>query len=81
MVTSVAAGVPVAVPARGYAALKSYLKEYRAVIEFESAADLHANRLDRAAIKVLHERAWEARPNFVARRHGAKLRAFLHSFN
>ena len=81
LITSVAAGIPVAIPSRGYSASKSYLKEYPAVIEFDSPSDLIARLSDRDAIQRLKEVAWNSRPAFAARRHASTLQDFLASFN
>jgi hypothetical protein len=77
LITSVAAGVPVAVPAQGYTASKSYLKSYPAVIEFDSPGDLRQALADRPRVADWQNAAWAARQNYTAERHGGALRAFL----
>lgn len=78
LITSVAGGVPVAIPARGYAASKSYLKDYPAVIAFDSSAELQSVLADRARVADLRNAAWDARRNYTARRQGPALCAFLN---
>jgi hypothetical protein len=77
LLSSVAAGVPVAVPRHGYAASKHYLRNYDAVIEFENPADLKAKLSDRGAVRELREKAWAARHRYTAEAQGADLAAFL----
>jgi len=77
LVTSVAAGVPIAVPRQGYHAVKSYLRDYPPVIEFDSAGGLAETLDDRQLVSRLRDSAWVTRQNYVARRHGATLQEFL----
>jgi hypothetical protein len=77
LITSAAAGVPVAVPARGYTASKSYLREYPAVVEFDSPGELRDALADRPRVAGLRDAAWAARPNYAAERHAPALGAFL----
>lgn len=77
LVTSVAAGAPIAIPRHGYAAVKSYLADYPAVVEFETASDLAAALADRSQIARLREAAWNSRGNYDATRHGPTLARFL----
>ena len=76
LVTSVAAGVPIAIPRQGYAAAKSYLKNYP-VIQFDSPQDLAEQLADRPKIAALREAAWNARPNYAAAAHGPAFAQFL----
>ncbi|MDA0590616.1 MAG: hypothetical protein O2820_21620 [Planctomycetota bacterium] len=57
--------------------MKSYLADYPAVVEFETASDLAAALADRSQIARLREAAWNARGNCDATRHGPKLARFL----
>src|SRR5207247_7995455 len=50
LITSVAAGVPVAIPKQGYSAAKSYLKDYPAVIQFDSPDNLRKAISDRQCV-------------------------------
>ena len=77
LITSVAAGVPIAIPKRGYSAAKSHLKDYPAVIEFESPSDLAQTLADRPRISDLRDAAWNSRQYYAASQHGADLRRFL----
>ena len=77
VITSAAAGVPIAVPKQGYSATKSYLNGYPALIEFESADDLSQTLADRQRISSLRSAAWSARSNYAAERHAESLQMFL----
>lgn len=77
LLSSVAAGVPIAIPRKGYAASKTYLRDYAAVIEFDTAGDLRSQLDDRKLIHELRERAWDARHRYVAENHAAELTRFL----
>jgi hypothetical protein len=77
LITSVCAGVPVAIPKQGYAGAKSYLKDYPAVIEFESPSFLAKALADRDRITKLKDEAWGARHRYNSKRHGPVLTAFL----
>ena len=77
MISSVAAGVPIALPAQGYRASKAYLAKYPALIEFTSIADLARQLADREQVAALRHAAWEARRHYAAEVHGADLTNFL----
>jgi hypothetical protein len=77
LITSVAAGVPVAVPRSGYHGLKQYLVDYPALIEFDDPVDLHRQLQDRPRIRHLHNQAWAARSHYAAERHAAALSDFI----
>ena len=77
LITSVAAGAPIAIPSEGYVAAKEYLKDYPAVIEFDSPGHLAQTLADRSHITRLRQAAWNARQNYSATRHGADLQRFL----
>lgn len=78
LLTSVAAGIPVAVPSQGYTGLKQYLADYPAMLTFDNAQDLHAQLSDRARIRHLHEQAWQARHRYAAEQHAPRLQQFIH---
>jgi len=80
LITSVAAGVPIAVPAKGYAGVKSYLHEYPAVFQFETAVDLKLQLDNRSRVESVRDRAWNARKNYAAESHGEALASFLTQF-
>jgi hypothetical protein len=81
LLTSVTAGVPIAIPKQGYPASKSYLREGGyPMIEFDSPRDLHEALSDRARVNELRDQAWAARQNYAAERHGPALRNFLEQF-
>jgi hypothetical protein len=50
VITSVNAGIPIAIPKTGYDACKEYLYDYKAVIEFDSPEDLKERLLDRQMV-------------------------------
>ncbi|MFM2052457.1 MAG: hypothetical protein RL456_494 [Pseudomonadota bacterium] len=77
LITSVAAGVPIALPEQGYQGSKEYLARYPAVIQFRSMADLAAQLADRGRVAELREQAWKARHHYAAEAHGPALAAFL----
>lgn len=79
LLTSVAAGVPVAVPRQGYTGLKQYLADHPGMIEFDDAGHLHAQLADRALVKRLREQAWQARGQYTAERHASSLKQFINS--
>ena len=79
LITSVAAGVPIAIPSSGYEGSKSYLENYPAMIEFESVNSLARQLADRPQMRKLREAAWQARENYTAQAQGARLQAFLES--
>jgi hypothetical protein len=76
LLTSVAAGIPIAIPAQGYAAAKSYLKQYPAVIEFNSPADLAEKLAVRSDIERLHRAASDARSHYTAKSQAEQLERF-----
>lgn len=73
LLSSVAAGVPIAIPRRGYAACKTFLRDYGAMIEFDSPADLLEQLQDRGRVRELQERAWHARGQYAAEQQGPAL--------
>lgn len=77
LITSVTAGVPIAIPKEGYSASKAYLKSYPAVIEFDSADSLARTLADRPLIASLRNAAWKARLNYTAAGYGRALQQFL----
>lgn len=79
LITSVAAGVPIAVPSKGYTGPKSYLKRYPAVFEFDSPAHLMQQLQDRVRVQEARDAAWEARALYTAEMQGAGLASFLSS--
>lgn len=77
LITSVSAGLPIAIPAQGYEGAKSYLSDYPAVLTFDSPQDLKQQLSDRARVRDLKEAAWSARGLYAADRHGERLHRFL----
>jgi len=68
LVASVTAGIPIAIPAEGYAASKEYLREYPAVIEFASADDLAKRLGDRPAMARMRIVAAEKSAGYIGER-------------
>ncbi|RZI86267.1 MAG: hypothetical protein EOP38_01775 [Rubrivivax sp.] len=81
LITSVAAGVPVAVPRKGYTGLKQYLVNYPAMLEFDHGQDLHEQLADRARMAQLHEQAWQSRQHYTAEQQAPLLQRFLEGLN
>jgi hypothetical protein len=79
LLTSVAAGVPIAIPAAGYNGSKEYLADYPAVLQFDSVASLKQQLADREHIRALREAAWKARRKYSAEAQADVLAQFLAS--
>jgi hypothetical protein len=79
LATSVAAGIPIAIPSMGYAGPKQYLAEYPAVLEFDSVPDLKRKLEDRQHIQALRQATWQARKLYTAEAQGDLLAQFLES--
>ena len=79
LITSVGAGVPIALPRNGYAASRSYLEEYPATILFESIEELKRALLDRVRIEEMRAAAWQARKRYSAESQSSVLVEFLRS--
>lgn len=77
LITSVAAGVPIAVQSTGYAGALEYLAEHPGVIRFSSIADLQQQLSDRARIDTLRDAAWKARELYAAEAQAPVLLAYL----
>lgn len=77
LISSVAAGVPIAVPRAGYKAAKSYLARYGAMIEFDDWFDLREKLQDRANVQALKDRAWAGRLEYCAEETGQDFRVLV----
>jgi hypothetical protein len=77
LITSVAAGVPIAIPRQGYQASKNYLSDYPAMIEFDTATELYAFLSDRSHVQELRTAAWKARWNYTAEGQAQHVLPFL----
>lgn len=77
LISSVAAGVPIAIPKRGYEGAKQYLADHGAVFEFEDAADLRRQLSDRSHVQAYRDRAWEVRSRYTAQAQAPLLAALL----
>jgi hypothetical protein len=77
LIAGVAAGIPIAIPRRGYEAAKEYLINYRSVILFDSAEELWAVLSDRSRVAALKAIAERDRFSYVAERHLGTLMRFL----
>jgi antitoxin (DNA-binding transcriptional repressor) of toxin-antitoxin stability system len=77
LLTSVAAGVPIAIPSHGYTGAKQYLVDYPAVLEFDSVPELKRQLSDRPRIEAMHHAALNARKMYTAEAQGPALADFL----
>ncbi|ADV83414.1 hypothetical protein [Terriglobus saanensis] len=78
LITSVAAGIPVALPAEGYSACKEYLRQYGAVIEYRSMAHLAEQLRDRTMVEGLRKTAFEKAKEYRAEKLLPRLTSFLN---
>jgi hypothetical protein len=76
-VATVAAGIPVALPATGYRACEEYLRNYPAVMVFQSAGDLAAQLRDRDRVAALRQKAATSTEDYQAERHLTEFLQFL----
>lgn len=81
LISSVAAGVPVALPAKGYSGSRQYLGSDHPVYSFDSGAHLMSMLRDRSRVAEMRARAWACRERFAAERHGPALASFLESLS
>ncbi|MCH8179597.1 MAG: hypothetical protein IIA02_07425 [Proteobacteria bacterium] len=79
LITTVAAGVPVAIPQQGYEGAKQYLKDHPGVMVFRDAAHLRSQLDDRARVAEARAQAWAQRSRYAAERHTDVLEGFLSS--
>lgn len=77
LITSVASGVPIAIPSRGYDGIKSYLRDYPAILTFDSPGDLQEQLSDRSHVASLRDAAWAARDAYCAEGQGSDLQLLL----
>ncbi len=75
LISSVAAGVPIAISREGYSASKSYLRRYGAMIEFSDWNDLYRKLADRGRVRAAKQQAWENRLYYTAENSGAEYEA------
>lgn len=81
LISSVAAGVPVALPSQGYIGSRQYLGPDHPVFTFEDATDLMSQLRDRSRVAEMRSRAWARRAHFAAERQGPALASFLASLS
>jgi hypothetical protein len=77
LISSVTAGIPIAIPRQGYSASKAYLRHYPAVIEFDNAEELHRTLSNRLAMAKLRQIAWDSRCYYTAEQQAVDLGSFL----
>jgi hypothetical protein len=77
LISSVAAGVPVALPRAGYDACDEYLADYPAVIRFDTPAELAAALRDRPRVAELRAAARAAQAKYRAEADDDRLAGFL----
>ena len=80
LISSVCAGVPIALPRQGFFGCKEYLSDLGAVIEYDSPGDLACQLRDRNAIARLRLVAQKNSLKYQAERHVPALLNFLRSF-
>lgn len=77
LIASVAAGAVVALPAHGYDAAREYLRDYAAVIEFETPEQLRHALSERDVLDRLREAAWQDRHLYHAEDQVERWAGFL----
>jgi hypothetical protein len=81
LISSVAAGVPLAMPAKGYSGSRQHLGPDHPIFAFESADHLLRLLSDRERVCEMRARAWSLREHFAAERHGPALLSYLDSLS
>ena len=79
LISSVAAGVPIAIERNGYSASKSYLARYGSAIEYDDWHDLYRQLTDRGRVHALQEEAWERKEWYTAEARGPDYRALVQA--
>jgi hypothetical protein len=77
LITSLSARLPIALPAAGFSACKEYLRDYGAVLEYSSMADLAEQLHDREHMRSLRKLAHARGAHFHAEMTFDTLRRFL----
>jgi hypothetical protein len=77
LIASVTAGLPIALPPRGYDAATEYLARYEAVINFSSPADLAAQLRDRSRVQALRKLAEANSAHYIGEKHVSSLVEFI----
>lgn len=79
LISTVAAGVPVAIPEQGYDGAKQYLQGHGGVLVFRDARHLRQLLDDRGRVTEARSQAWLQRSLFAAERHAGLLGGFVSS--
>jgi hypothetical protein len=77
LIAGVSFGLPIAIPAKGYDASREFLKEYKAVIEFESVGELLHQLRDRKRVEELKLVAQENSHKYCAEAYFGYLLEFI----
>jgi hypothetical protein len=77
LLSSVAAGIPIAIPRDGYDACKEFLEAYRAVIEYDSPGELKEKLADRTFIDKMKKFAKHDHVQYFGEKHIASLVEFI----
>jgi len=80
LIASVAFGIPIAIPKKGYEASKEFLREYEAVIEFESFYELKSILDDRGRVAILKQQARANSKHYFLEKYIDKLIEFIANF-
>jgi hypothetical protein len=81
LMASIAMGLPIAIPKKGYDAAKEFLRNWPGVIEFDSISDLYERLLDSKHINELNISCLRESPKFYAESHFNYLLSFLTGLN
>ena len=79
LISTVAAGVPVAIPEQGYDGAKQYLQGHGGVLVFRDATHLRRLLDDRVRVEEARARAWAQRGQYAAELHAQSLCDFVSS--
>lgn len=79
LISTVAAGVPVAIPEQGYDGAKQYLRGHGGVLVFRDAPHLRRLLDDRSRVAEARAQAWAQRGSYAAERHAQPLCDFVAS--
>lgn len=79
LIASVAFGIPVAIPRRGYDACREFLKDYGAVIEFDTPEELKTVLSNREKIRRLKDLAGVNSRKYALENHAGRLFRFIEN--
>ena len=79
LISTVASGVPVAIPEQGYDGAKQYLQGHGGVLAFRDVQHLRRLLDDRSRVAEARAQSWAQRGQYAAERHAASLSDFVSS--